>query len=107
MMDKALIEQVIINLLKNSIHALENQPQPLLKIMARIQEGHPVIEVSDNGKGISEKDLPSIFIPFFSTKKEGSGIGLSLSKQIMNLHGGNIKVKTVMNEGTSFILTFK
>jgi signal transduction histidine kinase len=65
------------------------------------------VEVSDNGKGIPENELKDIFIPFFSTKKEGSGIGLSLSKQIMSLHHGRISVSSRINEGTSFYLLFK
>ena len=60
----------------------------------------------DNGVGIDEEALGKIFIPFFTTKKQGSGIGLSLSKQIMRKHGGAITVKSVMNEGTEFTLRF-
>lgn len=66
-----------------------------------------ILEVRDNGKGIPEKELSEIFLPFYSTKKEGSGIGLSLSKQIMSLHGGTIKVKSTQGRGTSFYLSFK
>lgn len=106
-MDPSLLEQVIINLLKNSIHALENQPDKLIEIKAYRQDQITIIEVMDNGKGIPEKELKEIFIPFFSTKKEGSGIGLSLSKQIMSLHGGRIRVQSKVNEGTSFFLVFK
>lgn len=106
MMDETLVEQVLINLVTNAIHALENRPDPLITLSAYTFEKQTILEVSDNGKGISKKDLPSIFIPFFSTKQEGSGIGLSLSKQIMNSHRGSIKVKSVLNEGTRFMLTF-
>lgn len=106
-MDRTLIEQVLINLITNSIHALEGRPNPNITINASQDGSSTVIEVRDNGKGIHEKELKEIFIPFFSTKKEGSGIGLSLSKQIISLHGGNIKVKSKAGEGTSFYLSLK
>jgi two-component system nitrogen regulation sensor histidine kinase NtrY len=65
-----------------------------------------VIKVADNGPGIPEELIDKIFIPFFSTKKNGSGIGLSLCKQIMLLHKGNIQVQSKANEGTAFSLQF-
>lgn len=105
--DPKLIEQVIINLLRNSIQALEGLPNKQIGIKGYREEGVFILEVSDNGKGISEKELKDIFIPFFSTKKDGSGIGLSLSKQIMSLHGGRIRVQSTVNEGTSFYLIFR
>jgi signal transduction histidine kinase len=105
-MDPTLIEQVLINLVRNSIHALEEQMEKRIGIHAYTEDKAVVLEVSDNGKGIPEKELKEIFVPFFSTKKDGSGIGLSLSKQIMSLHGGRIKVSSVVNEGTSFYLVF-
>jgi signal transduction histidine kinase len=104
--DPTLIEQVLINLLRNSIHALEDTREKRVAIHAYIEDRAVVIEVSDNGKGIPEKELKEIFVPFFSTKKNGSGIGLSLSKQIMSLHGGRIRVSSIVNEGTSFYLVF-
>jgi len=106
-LDPALIEQVLINLLRNSIHALEGRPDKRIEIKSYHDESATVIEVSDSGKGISEKELKDIFIPFFSTKKDGSGIGLSLSKQIMSLHGGRIRVRSKVAEGTAFYLTFR
>jgi signal transduction histidine kinase len=105
--DPTLIEQVIINLLKNSIHALENRTNKRIQINVYHDELTTILEVTDNGKGISEKELKDIFIPFFSTKKDGSGIGLSLSKQIMSLHNGRIRVSSKSDEGTSFYLIFK
>jgi nitrogen fixation/metabolism regulation signal transduction histidine kinase len=105
-MDPTLIEQVLINLFRNGIHALEEQIEKRIDIHAYTEDKTVVLEVSDNGKGIPEKELKEIFVPFFSTKKDGSGIGLSLSKQIMSLHGGRIKVSSVVNEGTSFYLVF-
>ena len=106
-LDPALIEQVIINLLRNSTHALEGRLDKRIEIKSYEDESAIVIEVSDNGKGIPEKEIKDIFIPFFSTKKDGSGIGLSLSKQIMSLHGGRIRVRSKVAEGTSFYLIFK
>jgi nitrogen fixation/metabolism regulation signal transduction histidine kinase len=104
--DPTLIEQVLINLLRNSIHALEDQMEKKIEIRAYIEDKTIIVEVSDNGKGIPEKELKEVFVPFFSTKKDGSGIGLSLSKQIMSLHGGRIKVSSIVNDGTSFYLVF-
>ncbi len=104
--DPALIEQVLINLLRNSIHAVAEKSDKLIEIKAYKDEKTTIVEVTDNGKGIPEKELKEIFIPFFSTKQDGSGIGLSLSKQIMSLHGGRIKVRSIVNEGTSFYLVF-
>ena len=106
-LDPTLIEQVLINLVRNSIHALEGRLDKRIEIKSYQDESATVIEVSDSGKGIPEKELKDIFIPFFSTKKDGSGIGLSLSKQIMSLHGGRIRVRSKVDEGTSFYLTFR
>lgn len=107
MLDPVLIEQVLINLITNSTHALEGRPSRTVVLKAYTADRAPVIEVTDNGKGIPEKELKEIFVPFFSTKKNGSGIGLSLSKQIMSLHGGSIKVTSVPGSGTSFYLRFR
>ena len=105
--DRGLIEQVLINLLTNSIHALHDRAQPRIRISTLNEPGKVVIEVNDNGHGIPEKELSHIFVPFYSTRKEGSGIGLSLSKQIMSLHGGTIRVASKVGQGTSFFLRFR
>jgi signal transduction histidine kinase len=105
--DPSQIEQVILNLLKNSIHALDNRNVRKLYLRAYQLEQQIIVEVTDTGKGISESEQKEIFIPFFSTKKEGSGIGLSLSKQIMSMHHGRIRVSSRLEEGTSFYLHFK
>lgn len=104
--DPILIEQVLINLIANSIHAVANVADPRIEVKGYSNEHNAIIEVTDNGKGIHPKELSEIFIPFFTTKKEGSGIGLSLSKQIMSLHGGSVKVQSELNAGTSFFLHF-
>lgn len=105
--DQHLIEQVLINLIQNAIHAVEDALMRIITLRAFIDEsGKIIIEVSDSGKGIEEEALSKIFIPFFTTKKTGSGIGLSLSKQIMRRHKGNIQVKSKIGEGTTFKLIF-
>lgn len=106
LMDRHLIEQVLINLITNSIHALEGIENPVVTLHAYEEHRKSIIEVRDNGCGIPEKELSQIFVPFFSTKKQGSGIGLSLSKQIMHLHKGNIKVSSTVGEGTVISLFF-
>lgn len=104
--DRKLIEQVLINVVTNSIHALENIPDGTIDIRAFHHEHQKMIEIKDNGEGIDENKLESIFVPFYSTKTNGSGIGLSLSKQIMNLHNGTIKVSSKKGVGTRFTLVF-
>lgn len=104
--DPTLIEQVLINLVTNSIHALDKKENPSIQLKASYINNQPVISIADNGKGIPPKELGEIFVPFFTTKKDGSGIGLSLSKQIMSLHNGAIKVQSQQNEGTTFFLHF-
>ncbi|MEO1052714.1 MAG: ATP-binding protein [Bacteroidota bacterium] len=99
------IEQVLINMVTNAMHAVSETPNPSIIISAYQNDGC-VIKIKDNGKGIDPKELDQIFVPFFSTKKNGSGIGLSLSKQIMSLHQGTIKVNSERNVGTSFLLRF-
>lgn len=105
--DQHQIEQVLINLLQNAIQALEDSEEKIITLSAFIDEaGKIIIEVTDTGKGIEEEALSKIFIPFFTTKKKGSGIGLSLSKQIMRRHKGNIQVRSTLGEGTTFKLIF-
>lgn len=105
--DQTQIEQVMINLLQNAIQALEDAEIKIITMKAFIDEsGKIILEVCDTGKGIEEEALGKIFIPFFTTKKKGSGIGLSLSKQIMRRHKGNIQVRSILGEGTTFKLIF-
>jgi two-component system, NtrC family, nitrogen regulation sensor histidine kinase NtrY len=105
--DKNMIEQVVINLIKNAIQSFEDQPTKTIWLTGSIGEkGRPTISVRDNGNGIDPEALEKIFIPFFSTKKTGSGIGLSLSKQIMRQHEGRITVHSKLGEGTEFVLRF-
>jgi two-component system nitrogen regulation sensor histidine kinase NtrY len=105
--DSDMIEQVLINLLINAIQAVENNKDAEINLKAWIDGyGKITIEVTDNGPGIPDDVVDKIFIPFFTTKKEGSGIGLSLSKQIMRLHNGAISVNSVPGKRTVFTLHF-
>ncbi|MBU1014541.1 MAG: GHKL domain-containing protein [Bacteroidetes bacterium] len=104
--DPNLIDQILINLTKNSIQALENTEKPQLSITAFSTMGKVCIQVKDNGVGISSNIINDIFVPFFTTKEKGSGIGLSLSRQIMRMHGGNISVKSTPHVETIFTLSF-
>jgi two-component system, NtrC family, nitrogen regulation sensor histidine kinase NtrY len=105
--DPDLIEQVLINLILNSIQALINQSQKIITLSVCIDKTSKInISVHDNGPGILEDVIDKIFIPFFTTKKDGSGIGLSLSRQIMKLHKGTLNVTSKLNEETVFILRF-
>lgn len=105
--DPDLIQQVLINLVINAIHAVQEQPDPHIELTARMDSSSRVnIQVIDNGTGILEAVQEKIFIPFFTTKKQGSGIGLSLSRQVMRLHKGTISVHSKPNERTVFTLKF-
>jgi nitrogen fixation/metabolism regulation signal transduction histidine kinase len=105
--DEKLIEQVLINLINNSIHALIGRENKTIKMSCLVEDDKTLIIVSDNGKGIEEKIMNQIFIPFYTTKKNGSGIGLSLSKNILKKHGGNLLVSSEEGVYTRFSLEFK
>lgn len=105
--DSKLIEQVLINLINNSIHALEGRNIPTIKVSCVIENDKTILIITDNGKGIEEEILHQIFIPFYTTKKNGSGIGLSLSKNILKKHGGNLLVNSEPGAYTTFSLVFK
>ena len=105
--DLNLIEQVMINLLVNAIEAVKDRENPTLTLSAEVLSNNKtLVKVSDNGLGMPPELLDKIFIPFFSTRKSGSGIGLSLCKQIMLLHKGNIQVQSTQGMGATFILQF-
>jgi two-component system, NtrC family, nitrogen regulation sensor histidine kinase NtrY len=105
--DPDLIEQVLINLIRNAIQSMACQSEKWLALSARVDEtGRVWIEVTDNGPGIPREIQQRIFIPFFTTKEDGSGIGLSLSRQIMRLHGGTITCRSSEGQGTTFALKF-
>lgn len=105
--DQNLISQVMLNLLKNAVEANENNT--LAEILITASEGlngHHEICIMDNGPGIPVENIDEIFVPFFTTRENGSGIGLSISKQIMRVHGGNLKVRSVPGRETVFCLSF-
>ncbi|HMH32448.1 MAG TPA: HAMP domain-containing sensor histidine kinase [Puia sp.] len=106
--DPSLVEQVLINLLVNAIEAVKDKPYPRIILSASmgVTNHKTSMKVTDNGTGISAELMDKIFIPFFSTRKNGSGIGLSLCKQIMMLHKGNIQVQSIEGGGTAFLLNF-
>jgi signal transduction histidine kinase len=104
--DRKLIEQVLINLVKNAMEALSETEDAQVQILADKQLESVRIRVVDNGPGIPENIIDQIFIPFFTTKEDGSGIGLSLSRQIMRLHQGTIDIKSIPSQETSIILNF-
>ena len=105
--DRAQIEQVLINLLKNAREACGRQSDKDIRVEVIISPaGNKLLTVSDNGEGILPDVLDKIFVPFFTTKTSGSCIGLSLCKQIMNLHGGTITVSSEIGKGSCFTLMF-
>lgn len=105
--DEKMISQVLINLIKNAFQANAENTKAKVKIIAGMGENNrPKICVVDNGPGISPEIIDEIFVPFFTTRENGSGIGLSISRQIMRLHGGSLKVKSAPGEETVFCLEF-
>ena len=96
------MEQVFINLVKNALEAMKNTLNPKLTISTSLLEGKMIISVKDNGMGIEQDKIDDIFIPFYTSKENGSGIGLSLVKQIINLHKGSINVNSEHQVGTEF-----
>lgn len=102
--DKMLLEQVMINLLTNSIYALKKEVNPMITINIYEKESKALISIEDNGRGIEEEVLKKIFIPFFSTRDGGSGIGLSFSKFVILQHGGRIRAESKIDKGAIFII---
>jgi signal transduction histidine kinase len=105
--DAELLEQVLINLLRNAIDALADARKPSISMEARLDgRNRAVIEVSDNGPGIPPDSIDKVFVPFYTTKAGGSGVGLSFCRQVMRLHGGSIGVESRPGEGARFSLKF-
>ena len=102
--DKDMLEQVLINLIINAIEAVQKQTNPSISISYIRENSYNLIKIEDNGEGISAEYIDKIFVPFFTTKKKGSGIGLSLSKQIILAHNGNITVNSVLGSGTAITI---
>lgn len=104
--DFKLIEQALINLITNSIYALENTNNPIIEINYRLAHNKVYLDVSDNGKGIEAENIEKIFVPFYTTRKNGSGIGLTITRNIMKMHRGNLEVVSTPNLKTTFSLVF-
>lgn len=105
--DRTQIEQVLINLIKNAFEACHSQANPIIQISASRLQEHIEISIIDNGMGILPEVQERIFVPFFTTKPLGNGIGLTLCRQIMSLHEGSIQVISQKGKGSRFILLFK
>jgi two-component system, NtrC family, nitrogen regulation sensor histidine kinase NtrY len=107
MADQDLIQMILINLIKNAKEAMENATTRIILLKAGIDsQSHPYIQVIDHGEGIVPEALERIFVPFFTTKKTGSGIGLAISRQIMNLHKGSLEVESIPGVKTGFRMGF-
>jgi len=102
--DAGQIQQVLINLIKNASESFSNQTNRVISLNAFQNDNLTLIEVEDNGDGIEPEAIENIFIPFYTTKKTGSGIGLSLSRQILQQHNGQLNVDSVVGKGTIFTL---
>jgi two-component system nitrogen regulation sensor histidine kinase NtrY len=103
--DAAQIQQVLINLIKNASESFSSQADRLITINAYHTDNLTIIDIQDNGDGIEPEAVENIFIPFYTTKKTGSGIGLSLSRQILQQHNGQLTVESEVGKGTVFTLT--
>ncbi|TDO22760.1 sensor histidine kinase [Pedobacter duraquae] len=106
-LDLKLIEQALINLVTNSIHALAGVENAAITINYRLEANKLAIDVSDNGKGVDQDLIEKIFVPFYTTRTNGSGIGLTITRNIMKMHQGNVEVNSVPFERTTFSLVFK
>ena len=105
--DQSMLEQILINLLHNAQHALAQVSHPEVVLAASLNvRGRVVIDVADNGPGVPESLAKKIFVPFFTTKREGSGVGLALTRQVMLAHGGHVKVARSESGGALFSLVF-
>jgi C4-dicarboxylate-specific signal transduction histidine kinase len=103
--DRQLLDQVLVNLVKNATEAIREDDSPELRLSGKLDFGRVLIRVEDNGPGIPDEAMDQVFIPFFTTKRDGSGIGLSLSRQIMTAHAGEIVVESD-GDGTTVSLLF-
>lgn len=106
--DRQMLEQVLINLLKNSVEALQNSENPEIELACtRTADKLIHLSVSDNGEGIPKDKLEQVFVPFFTTRKDGSGIGLSLCRQIIRAHNGRMHIESEPGKGTRAIIILK
>ncbi len=104
--DADQVGQALVNLLKNALEAFSGKKGGMVEVKSYKQDDRLVVQVSDNGPGIDQAILDAVFVPFFTTRKEGSGVGLSLCRQIMMMHKGRVELKTKKGKGTSVCLIF-
>jgi signal transduction histidine kinase len=105
--DNKMITQVLVNLLKNAAEALSNTEEGKIRISVdQNSQSRVEVKITDNGPGIPPELMDEIFVPFFTTRDNGSGIGLSLSRQIMRLHGGKLNARSVPGKETVFSMEF-
>ncbi|MEI7425145.1 MAG: ATP-binding protein [Candidatus Staskawiczbacteria bacterium] len=102
--DKSLIMQAAINVIRNAKQAVETAENPEIRITSYQKMSNAYIEISDNGVGIDREDIENIFIPFFTTKPNGSGIGLTIAKQLITIQGGRIDIHSEKNRGTTLTI---
>lgn len=105
--DCDLLSQVLINLINNALQATTNTKRPLIEIVASTPNGKPYITVTDNGTGIPDDIIADIFLPFYTTRESGTGVGLCISRQIMRLHGGDLTVSSKPGTGSQFTMSFE
>lgn len=103
--DRDLLGRLVTNVLRNAVQAVAGVPEPHIHVDVSVSEGHPYISIEDNGCGIPAEIMPNLFQPFFTTKPDGSGIGLCLSRQIARLHGGDFTITSTPAHGTKAVIT--
>jgi len=107
MADEKLISQVLINLVQNALYAFSGQKDGRIRLQVhRTRDGYAVLEVIDNGPGIPREEMDKIFIPFYSTREGGTGIGLAFARQVMHMHRARLMVQSEQGKGTKFLLIF-
>jgi len=104
--DQEQLEQALLNLLNNALYAVAGQAEARISLRAWQQSGRVHLRVEDNGCGMTPEQLEKIFVPFFTTKRGGNGIGMSIVRQIVHLNGGRIEVQSNPGKGTSVLLSF-
>lgn len=103
--DRDLLGRLVSNVLRNAVQAVASVPEPHIHVDVSVSEGRPYISIEDNGCGIPAEMMPNLFQPFFTTKPDGSGIGLCLSRQIARLHGGDFTITSTPGHGTKAVIT--
>lgn len=103
--DTGLMNQVILNLLRNALDAVAEKEEGRVEVIMSVSETHPYLTITDNGTGMAPEVMSNLFQPFYTTKEGGSGVGLSLSRQIVRKHGGDLRVQSQPGKGTTVIIT--